>query len=204
MIPWRHILRSQLMSGVVVLLVTRADAAEPASTTVVTPSVAHGGYGGPDAKLTSLAGSAALLAGAQAGWVGDHVLVLGGAAYTLVGNASSPAMLQPIAGPRATLSFTYGGARIAVVPAPRQRLHLVLGLLGGAGRVSSSSSGSHEVSDTFFVLEPDAALEANLAQPVRLAIGGSYRFTGGTGIASLGTTAVNGPTAFLTIKLGAF
>jgi hypothetical protein len=179
-------------------------AAEPPETTVVASSVTHGAYIGPDVKLTSLAGSAALLAGAQAGWVVDHVFVLGGAVSTVVGDVSSPLALQPPDGPLATLSFTYGGARIAVVPASLAPLHVVVGVLAGAGRVRSSSSAADRVSDSFVVLEPDAAFEANLARPARLAIGGSYRFTGGTGIASLGPTALSGPSVFLTIKLGAF
>jgi hypothetical protein len=173
-------------------------------TSIVKSHVAQGGYVGPDAKLTSLAGSAALLVGAEAGWIIDHVLVLGGAAYTLVGDTPSPAVLQPPDGPSASLSLTYGGARVAIVPWAGQRLHLVFGVLGGVGRISSSSSSADYVSDSVVVIEPDAAFEASLAQSVRLAIGGSYRFTGGTGIASLGPLAVNGPTAFLTIKLGAF
>jgi hypothetical protein len=171
---------------------------------LVTSSVAQGGYVGPEAKLTSIAGSASLLVGGQAGWIIDHVLVLGAAAYGLASNAPSPAVLQPPDGPTATLSYVYGGARIAVVPASGLRIHPVLGLLGGVGRISSSSSDADHVSDSFVVVEPDVAIEVNLAPPVRLAIGGSYRFTGGTGIASLGPMAVNGPSAFLTIKVGAF
>jgi hypothetical protein len=178
--------------------------ADAASTTVVASSVTHGAYVGPDAKLTSLAGSAALLAGGQAGWVIDHVAVLGGGAYVLVGAPSSPLALQPASGREATLSLVYGGGRVAVVPAALQRLHVVLGVLVGGGRVSSASSAADRASDSFYVIEPDAAFEANLAPSVRLAVGASYRITGGTGIASLGPTAMNGPSVFLTIKVGAF
>jgi len=212
MISWLRLTRPRLAAGAVVAAAGLAPciaAAEPEPTpehgpvTVVGSSVVHGAYVGPDAKLTSLAGSAALLAGAQAGWVIDHRFVLGGAGYALVSDTPSPALLQP-ADASATLSLAYGGARVAFVVAPGHRLHLVFGLLGGAGRIRSSSSAAGRVSDSFVVLEPDGAVEANLAPSVRLALGGSYRFTGGTGIASLGPSAVNGPAAFLTIKLGAF
>ncbi len=206
--PWLRIARPLLVGGAFAgagLLAPSADAAEPESgRAVVASTVDNGVYVGPDARLTSLAGSAVLLLGGEAGWVVDHVVVVGGAAYTLASNASSPAVLQPANGALSTLSFTYGGARIAVVPASGKTLHVVLGLLGGMGRISSSSSDADYVSDSFVVLEPDAAVEAILARPVRLALGGSYRFTGGTGIASLGATSLNGPSAFLTIKLGAF
>jgi hypothetical protein len=177
---------------------------EPEAATLLSGNVEHGAYIGPDGKLTTLAGSAAVLAGAQAGWIVDHVFVLGGGAYALASEVSAPAVLQTENGPTSRLSLTYGGARMSFVPAAKRALHLVFGVLVGGGRVSVRSSGVDRVADSFFVVEPDAAFEVNIARPVRLAIGASYRFTGGTGIASLTTTAMNGPTAFLTIKLGAF
>jgi hypothetical protein len=166
--------------------------------------ITHGGYIGPDGKLTSLAGSAVLLAGAQAGWIIDHAFVLGGAGYVLTTEASSPAGLQRLDRPRATLSMTYGGARIAFVPMAQHKVHVVLGLLAGGGRVSSSSNGLSNLADGFFVIEPDAAFEAILAPPARIALGASYRFTGGTGIPGLDAGALNGPAAFMTLKIGEF
>lgn len=183
---------------------TPGEPPPPPGRIVVRSRVAQGAYVGPDAKLTSLAGSATILFGAQAGWVIDHVLVIGAGGYLLVGNTPSPAELQPRSGPEASLSLAYAGPRIAVVVGAAARLHLVFGVLAGAGRISSSSSDADYVSDSLTLIEPDAAFEASLARSVRLAIGGSYRFTGGTGITALGPMAVNGPTAFLTIKLGVF
>jgi hypothetical protein len=198
---------SRLRIGVVIalaLLVVPAVAHAETATAPRETGIAHGGYIGPEGKLTSLAGSAVLLAGAQAGWIIDHAFVLGGAGYVLVSEADSPLGLQMPGAPRSTLSLAYGGARIAFVPAAQHQLHVVLGLLVGGGRVSASSARTQALADGFFVIEPDAAFEAILAPPVRIALGASYRFTGGTGIPGLDVTALDGPTAFMTLKIGQF
>lgn len=200
---------SRVHVGVVALAILIASSAARTARAEGQPTpaeqhVSHGGYIGPDGKLTSLAGSAVLLAGAQAGWIIDHAFVLGGAGYVLTTEASSPAGLQRLDRPRATLSMTYAGARIAFVPMALHKVHAVLGLLAGGGRISSSGNGLSTLADGFFVIEPDAAFEAILAPPVRIALGASYRFTGGTGIPGLDAGALDGPAAFITLKLGEF
>ena len=178
---------------------------EPEPATLLSGTrVSHGGYVGPGAKLTSLASSTALLIGAEGGWIIGHVLSLGGGAYSLASDASSPDALQTPGGRRATLSLTYGGARIAFIPSARRTIHLAFGMLVGGGRVSSSAAGEESIGGNFFAVEPDAAFEASVARPIRIAMGASYRITGGTSITSLTPTALSGPTAFLAIKLGVF
>jgi hypothetical protein len=162
----------------------------------------HGGYGAPELKLTSLAGSAALLAGAQGGWIFDRSLVVGGAAYGLVSSAPAPERLPRSAGERPDLSLGYGGLHVGGILWSRSVLHLSFGALAGAGRVSAG--GSAPVGATFMVLEPDLELEWNAARHVRIALGGSYRLIPSTDVSAFDSRALSGPAASLAIKLGVF
>jgi hypothetical protein len=144
--------------------------------TVLGSHVEHGGYGSPELKLTSLSGRSALLVGGEGGWIIGRRLVLGGGGYGAATEVQSPSVLQP-AGGDAHLSM-------------------------GGGATSSTSDGSFHRSDSFFVVEPDLAAEVNLARHVRLAIGGSYRFVGGTEVTGFTATRLNGPAATLALRFG--
>lgn len=182
---------------------TPAPEPEP-STLAGGREVAQGGYIAPEAKLTSLAGSPALLLGAQAGWLVNHILSIGGGGYALAGDVASPDALQTPGAPRANLSLAYGGARLAFIPRAQRAVHVVIGVLIGAGRASSSGVVYEQMGGNFFVAEPDVAVEASIARPLRIALGASYRITGGTSVTALTPTNLNGPTAFLALKVGMF
>jgi hypothetical protein len=156
-------------------------------------------------KLTSLASTAALLGGVQGGWIIGHRLVVGGAGYGLVSDVVSPDILQPSNGDRAHVSFGYGGLRLGAIVAPRSVAHATFGvLLGGGGLGSQTNTGLAHRSDSFFVVEPEVALEANLARHVRLDLGFTYRFVGGTELAGLSGTTLSGPAGSLAVKFGEF
>lgn len=181
-----------------------ADSEDEGGRTVLGRHVSHGAYGGPSLKVTSLAGDGAMFVGGEGGWIIGHQLVLGGGGYASVTDVVSPQSLQPARG-NAHLSMGYGGFRFGGIVRPRRLTHLVFGVLvGGGGASSTTRDGFFRQSDGFFVVEPDLAAEVNLATHVRIGIGGSYRFVGGTDVSGFTSTRLSGPAAGLTLRFGKF
>lgn len=176
---------------------------EPEAATLGGSRVSHGGYGAPEVKLTSIAGTAGLLVGGQGGWVINHVFVLGGAGYGLATDVPSPDVLQTPGASRAFLSYGYGGPRLTFIPGARRPVHLVAAVLVGGGHVSSKSEG-RSTGGGFFVVEPELGVEVNVARHLRIALGASYRIAGATSIVGLDTGALSGPTGLLAVKIGDF
>lgn len=178
--------------------------ADDGGDTVLQNHLTHGGYGAPSLKITSLAGDPTLLAGAEGGWIIGHAIVLGGAGYTTVTDVVSPAVLQPASG-NARLGLGYGGFRFGAIFRHRRVAHLTMGLLvGGGGADSETKDGSYHRSDRFFVVEPDLTGEVNVARHVRFALGGTYRFVGGTEVAGFTATRLSGPAALFSLRFGEF
>jgi hypothetical protein len=183
---------------------TPTGESEAETETLLDGSRAYGGYAAPELKLTSIAQSPALLAGLEGGWVVSHRFVLSGAAYGLVSDVTSPNELQPL-GQRAHLTFFYGGLRPAIVLAPRRVAHITVGVLVGGGAVGSeTSSGLSHSSSSFFVFEPDIALELNAARAVRVGLGVGYRLCTDSDLAGLHWGTLSSPTATLALRFGAF
>lgn len=178
---------------------------EEGQKTVLGYGVAHGGYGAPEVKLTSVSHTAAMLAGMQGGWIIGHRLVVGGAGYGLVSDVTSPSALQPTVGEKAHLSLGYGGLRLGAIIAPREAFHASVHMLvGGGGVGSQTKSGVAHTTDSFFVLEPSVALESNLARHVHLQLSFGYRLVGGTETVGLTAASLSGPAGGLAVEFGEF
>jgi hypothetical protein len=185
-----------------------ADSEQP-DRVLLPGSVKHGGYGAPEIKFTTMTGDAAILAGGQGGWIINHGFVIGGAGYGLTTIHDAPAPFSP-ANLRSTLQFGYGGPRLGYILYPHDVLHFTFGLLvGGGGYTILSRNDTTNDSYThdgrgFFVIEPEAELEANLLQFLRLGFGFSYRYVGTRAVSYLQTSDLSGPSASLALRLGAF
>jgi hypothetical protein len=174
-----------------------------------------GGYGGPDMRVTSLLGDPAMFVGAQASWVAHHQYLFGVAAYGLATRHNSPESMQ-INGNPSTLGLVYGGIRLGVVAMPTKLLHVTLAVLAGPGSLSGISSvptrAEFEVgydrqlghTETFFVMEPEVAVEANVTSFMRVALGASYRYVTGVQQPGLSAGNLSSPAASLAFKFGAF
>jgi hypothetical protein len=173
----------------------------------------HGGYGAPETKLTTLTGDAAMLVGAQAGWIIDRHFIIGAAGYGLVTTHSPVAELQRPTGP-SRIELGYGGPRIGYIYRPSSLVHFSVGMLIGAGgmriatRNPAADNGDggydHHDSTVFFAMEPQLEAELNVARHVRLGIGGSYRYIESTGKPGLRSSDLSGPAASLAVKIGYF
>jgi hypothetical protein len=157
-----------------------------------------------------MTGDVAVLVGAQAGWIVDRHLVIGGAGYGLVSNHTPVEDLQSSTG-SSRIELGYGGPRLAWIIEPTQIVHVTVGTLIGAGGVdiatkdpARASGYNHHDSAAFFALEPQAELEVNVATYVRVAVGASYRYLGDTGKPGLHASDLSGPAASLAVKIGYF
>lgn len=194
---------------------TRAHAQHPvgappaAGDQRLTPRALESGvYGGPEVRATRLAGQGAVLAGARGGWIINHHLLLGVAGYANAGRAVRAGRALP-SGRAADLGVGYGGVDLGWVHRPSRPVHLTLGALVGAGAVgyrdpAAPVDGWTDTGDAFFVTEPSAALELNLAPRVRVALGGSYRLVRGARLATVRDRDLQGPAGTLMVKFGKF
>jgi hypothetical protein len=125
---------------------------------------------------------------------------------------SSPALTPPnkleARSALSSLTLGYGGVRVGYIVAPHDLIHVVASVLVGAGSVQV---GEHMGSDTrtyrsasMFALEPDVALEMNIAHWIRAGIDGSYRYMPDSGIPGLSASKIGGPAAGVLVAFGWF
>jgi len=180
-------------------------------------SVHHGLYGGPEAKMTSFTGEAAMLVGGDIGWlINKHYLVgLGG--YGLATSHSPSPEISPSTGP-SRIGFGYGGVRLGYVFRPEKILHASFGALIGAGGVTAMTrERTYDAQDNdyterwdghhgaaFFVAEPQTDLELNLHAHVRLAMTAGYRFVTSTEYVGFKSSDLSGPAIGLALRAGTF
>jgi hypothetical protein len=189
---------------------TGSPPASPDETnrTLLSNDVAHGGYGGPQVKLTALAEQAALLVGGRGAWIIGHSLTIGGAGYGLPTRIDAPQQAQGTA-TDAALSFGYGGFQVGYIVFPHDVIHFSGSLLIGGGGVSiverRGQSDSQTVdSAALFVLEPEVAMEINITRTIRGVVDLSYRYVSNSGIPGLSSSRLGGPATGAALAFGWF
>jgi hypothetical protein len=167
------------------------------------PTRSPGFYGGPEAKITAIEGSAAVLAGIQGGYMFGDTLVLGASGYMSV--TDSPATdAAALLGRPAHIAVAYGGLRVGGVLGARQRLRLTYGLLAGGGVVGLSVSGEPRRSASVPLVEPDVQVEFDLTRFMRIAAGFSYRLVAESAFADAGDVDLSGPAGSVALRFGNF
>jgi hypothetical protein len=174
-----------------------------------------GGYGGPEMRVTSFLANPVTLVGAQASWVVNHRFLIGAAAYGMATRVDSPEAMR-VDGNPSRLGLAYGGLRLGVVANPYDLLHLSLAILAGPGGLNSISSiptrAEFEVgyerrlghAEMFLVVEPEVAVEANVATFMRVALGASYRYVTAVEHPGLSSGNLSSPALSLALKFGVF
>lgn len=180
-------------------LVSTAQGQIDTGTTIVHH---NGGFGGPEAQITSVANHTAVFLGGRGGWIIHDTFVIGGAGFGLVG----PGPLAPFlaAGQRPRLQMGYGGAEIESIIRPHHELHFVLSLLLGGGSARWNPLPLNERSTSFFVAQPGAAVELDIARPFRVDLGLDYREVVGADLHGLPESRLRGLGADVTLKFGRF
>jgi hypothetical protein len=191
------------------LLAGAAAAQEPGKgdELLLSGEIEHGGFGGPEMRVSSVLGSGAVFVGGRGGWIIDHRLIIGGAGYGLASSVHAPSAVQPAAG-YYDLQFGYGGLFLEWVVAPRRVWHFSVSSLFGAGGLKYASHDlappSTYQTSAVFVWEPALLLELNVVSFMRLDLGASYRLVQGTELAGLGNSDVGGPSGVVALKFGSF
>jgi hypothetical protein len=189
--------------------VTAPDEFSERDQTLQTGKITHGGYGGPELKMTSVSSTAAMLVGGQGGWIIGHSLTLGGAGYGLATRVDAPDQTGvPLGDSRVQLG--YGGLRVGYTFTPHKLFHFSAGILVGGGGIAileHHNDGSESRllrSNAVFALEPDVAVELNINWFMRAGFSASYRYLGDSRIAGLSAGNLSAPAAGAVLKFGAF
>jgi hypothetical protein len=195
----------RIAQGILALLLSATPLIGQEAETLVGSNVAHGGFGGPVARVSRFNGQTGVILGGHGGWILDHRFVIGGGAYGLVGTAITVPYVPP-AGGTAYLTFGYGGLELQYFVRPLRLTHLAFSLLIGVGGAEYRQGGGGQLtpSSTLFVAEPGAGIQLNLTRGIRLSATGSYRMVSGVRLSGLSNRDVSGPAVALGVEFGRF
>jgi hypothetical protein len=180
---------------------------EPEAEVLIPKSSRSGGWGAPVVHVTTIRDRAAVLVGGRGGWLLDGRLTIGGGGFGLASEIAAPPAAQVAGERQLDLELGYGGAWLEYTFAPLKLLHLSVGALVGGGSVGlkfrhGGSYGSGN--DGFFVMEPVALAELNLASFARLDLGVAYRWIVGADMPGLSYSDVAGFSGLVAVKFGWF
>jgi hypothetical protein len=188
--------------------------------TLLSGKVDHGGFGGPDWKMTKIYGDMGLMAGGKGAWIIDHKVFIGGGGYGLVNDISAPVADR-------FLNLGYGGVVVGGIIGSDKVVHLCISALIGGGGVNyrkhwedmngrcdydddddifcnDDSKPDFISNDNFFVIEPGVDLELNVAKFMRITFGVSYRIVNGLQGKDLKNSDLSGVSANVMLKFGKF
>lgn len=177
--------------------------------------ITHGGFGAPVIKYTQVKGEPAILVGGRGGWIINHSFIIGGGGYGLVNDIEANNFLTfaPLE-PKPYLNFGYGGLELEYIIRSDELIHFSVYTLIGAGGITYRSSiwdnddsywdNWDAPSDAFFVFEPAANVELNVARFFRINAGVTYRFISGARLDDLRNSDLAGVSATLNLKFGVF
>ncbi|OGU12021.1 MAG: hypothetical protein A2X61_04265 [Ignavibacteria bacterium GWB2_35_12] len=193
-------------------LETRQDTDE-SETLFGNGEITHGGYGAPELKLTQIQGELGLMAGGRGGWIINSSFSIGGGGYGLV-TTHKINNYQPPFDSTAYLRVGWGGVFIEYINSSNKLVHFTVNTLIGAGGASYTKSfhdgmnwdndGWVYESTPFFVVEPGATVDLNVAKFFRISLGASYRFVSGVDLSKTTNKDISGPSANLAFKFGKF
>jgi hypothetical protein len=162
--------------------------------TLVGEDIENGGAGGPVVKLTYLNNTFCVLMGGYGGWIINHTFLLGGGGYGLTTDVFASGQ---------KLNFSYGGLVAEYIGFSDEVVHFKAGTLIGWG---DAYLGPANVDNKgFFVLEPGADVEINIASFFRVCAGLSYRFViGADTISGVSDASLSGLAGEIVAKFGWF
>jgi hypothetical protein len=183
------------------------DTAKNEPETLVKGKVLLGGYGGPVVKVGKILGGAGVFVGGKGGLVINHQFIVGGGGFGLASTFRAPSS-TPYYATDLKLGMGYGGASFEWIYPYAKVVHLSLGILLGGGAAGyyheSSNTGSNPASSTFFMAEPEAALEFNVVSFFRINLSFSWRITSRFSQGGLSDQDISGPTGSILLRFGKF
>ncbi len=181
--------------------------------TVFSKSRSNGGYGAFTLAYSQIDGYDAFVTGGRGGFIFDHSFAIGLAGYGFVNNISTHYYQNRVND--LSLAGGYGGLFIEPIVAGRSPVHLSFPILFGMGGISQVDLYNWDYwgpedpiqnydYDVYFVIEPAAELEFNLARFFRTAAFVSYRYTSNIQLYQFDKDVLNGFNFGLTFKFGKF
>ena len=177
-----------------------------------------GGFLGLSAKSTHINGEYALLTGGSVNMVIGHSFNLGLEGYGMATSVLSNRL--DTAGDAYFMQLGYGGLNLEPVIASSNVIHLTVPVLLGIGGIGYTErhfwtempdgdididfDHSPRQSRAFFVAEPGINLELNFLKWMRVAVGGSYRFTDQIHKTDPSTETIDGFSGNLSLRFGWF
>jgi len=151
-------------------------------------------------------------AGCRVAWIANHGLAIG---FAGIGFATQPYHDAIAANLYHNYAGGYGGFLIEPIVMPRAPVHISFPIIIGAGGIVYSSftnyhdnyGSSYYYADdvqAFFIVEPGIEAEINAVKWIRLAIGGSYRFTQRVDLEGANDNPLEGFRLGFAIKFGKF
>lgn len=179
-----------------------------------------------DAKVSTINGSAAVLAGGYTGAVLGERVLLGLGGYGLVTNVIVPATVFQ-GSQQGSLSMSYGGAVVQVFAINTPRFQVSVGALAGGGFLGyrlplgrygyygtngfafagdnfSNIAPNLSFQDFVFVAEPSLMATVAVTHGVRLGTTASYRSMGDVGLPGLSNTQLSGAAFGISLMYAAF
>ncbi|MDA0193801.1 MAG: hypothetical protein O2887_01270 [Bacteroidetes bacterium] len=166
------------------------------------------GFGAVDFKITDVASTRALVAGAYGGVIINKQVILGLGGYGVTTNVDIPNISED-----ASLDGGYAGVILGFIIAPREVVHLTIPILIGAGSFHETDRQLdiynlprkiYLQSSSFAVVEPGLQIEINISKTVRLGLGGSYRYIQGAHLGEVTDSNLSNFTGNFTVKIGRF
>ncbi len=197
-------------SSLFLLLTTSAVWAQQPTTpelkTLVGPSKHIGFFGATTTQYTRVAGEDALALNACLGVTFNRTLSvgLGGTALTN-GRVPDNSYRWPDLRPNSPnyLAAAYGGLYIEPQLPSNSVVHMAFPVLIGGGSATNEEYRDYR-HDEFFVVEPGATVEVNVAKFLVLGVGATYRYTSCLDLPGTSRTALNGFAGGITLKVGRF
>ncbi len=161
-------------------------------------------YGAPVVTYGVVNGSSALFVGGKGLWVINHAFGIGAGGYGLVNDVDA---LNRTEASENLMRMGYLGLVLECSIDPASLFHLTLEALIGGGdlhRGTGKGNEFEEKGDGFFVIEPAANVDLNVADNVRVGIGASYRFVGGLESTISTNRELSGLNGSFSVKIGCF
>jgi hypothetical protein len=194
-----------LMAAVAILALTSPTLAKDEA--LIRGPVESGGFGGPILKFSGIGDDFAVFVGGRGGWIINHTLTVGGGGFGLVNEIESDYYVDTYGDHNIVQHMGYGGLILEYVHLSRKLIHPTLAVLVGAG-----AFGYHyrtwlydgDVSDEFFVMEPELNVMLNVSEHFRIGLGASYRWVTGTNLVGIDDSDLSNLCGNLTLKFGTF
>lgn len=187
---------------------------EPGAKTLFGNGESYGGFVGLKMKGGEVNGESALLLGGELSGTFAHKINIGIAGYGMVTGVDADT--RDVEGRFFQIHMGYGGLFLEPIIANNKVVHLTVPVIlgvGGAGihrdlrRVSGRDIEDYwevQETDAFLVIEPGLNVEINMLKFMRMNVGMSYRYIGGTDIEGISDSELSGYTASLGFKFGWF